>query len=274
MKAVPLGIVLGLVLASLPALPSPARADEAARVAMEHFFRGKREYDLGHFIKAAAEYEKAYEAKESPQLLYNLGQAYRLAGEHQKALNAYRAYLRNAPDADNRDEVAHFIDALKHALAVQKAATEKPPVGTLPPPAATPPPTVTAPVVVAAAPKPRQPDRHQLALGHKLRIAGIAVGAFGIASLAAGAAFAASTASINRQLNDPSSPMPTYDKSLESRGRTNQALETALFVAGGAALAAGVSCLVLGTQKVKRNRFALAPAVGPTTVGATFAVQF
>ena len=130
MKSARVGIVIGLMLAT--ALPSSTvHADDASRAAMEHFRRGTRAYDLGRFLEAAAEYEKAYEMKESPALLYNLGQAYRGAGEHQKALNAYRAYLRNEPDAANREEVSHFIEALKHTIEVQKTTTEKPPVGTL-----------------------------------------------------------------------------------------------------------------------------------------------
>jgi tetratricopeptide (TPR) repeat protein len=267
-----LGIVLGCLLALAP---STAVADDASRVAMDHFHRGTRAYDLGHFTEAAAEYEKAYEAKENPALLYNLGQAYRGAGEHQKALNAYRAYLRNAPDAGNRDEVAHFIEALKHSIEVEKAAKEKPPVGTLPapPPPATAPP-VTAPIVVAPPPPRREPDQHELALGRKLRIAGIAVGAFGVASVATGAAFAGLTAKTNDELNHPSGTMPTYDKSLESKGRTYQALETAFFVVGGAAVVAGVATFLVGTQKVKRNNFALAPIVAPTQVGASFGLSF
>ena len=58
------------------------------------------------------------------------------------------------------------------------------------------------------------------------------------------------------------------------RGRTFQALETAGFVVGGAALAAGVATLVIGTQKVKRNNFALAPAVGPGHVGVSVGGSF
>src|SRR5437879_13770949 len=74
-KSARLGIVFGLMLALFP---SPARAvDDASRVAMEHFRKGTRAYDLGRFLEAANEYEKAYEAKETPALLYNLGQAYR-----------------------------------------------------------------------------------------------------------------------------------------------------------------------------------------------------
>ncbi len=273
MKSSSLGIALAVVLVSLPSLPTEVRADEAARVAMEHFMRGKRAYDLGHFIEAAAEYEKAYETKESPQLLYNLGQAYRLAGEHQKALNAYRAYLRNAPDAENRDEVARFIDALKITIEVKKATAEKPPVGTMTPPAIPPPATLPPPVIVPP-PKPREPDRAELALGRKLRIAGFAVGAFGVASLAAGGAFAGITVRVNDQLNNPTGPMPTYDKSLAARGRTDQALETVFFAVGGAAIAAGAACVILGTHKIHRNTFALVPVVGPTTVGATLGGSF
>ncbi|MGZ3426194.1 MAG: tetratricopeptide repeat protein [Polyangia bacterium] len=273
MKSIRLALVCGLVLATTT-LPSLAHAQDASRVAMDHYRRGTRAYDLGHFLEAAAEYEKAYEAKENPALLYNLGQAYRGAGEHQKALNAYRAYLRNAPDATNREEVTHFIEALRHTIEVQKATTEKPPVGTLPAPqpTVTPPPPPTA--IVAPPPPPRAPDLHELAVGKKLRMAGIAVGAVGVGSLVAGGVFAGLTANINHQLNQPSASMPTYNKSLESRGRTDQALETAFFVVGGAAVAASVATLVIGTQKVKRNSFALAPVVGPGHVGASVSVGF
>jgi tetratricopeptide (TPR) repeat protein len=264
------GIVLGVVLALTP---SRGAADESSRVAMEHFRKGTRAYDLGHFTEAAAEYEKAYEAKENPALLYNLGQAYRGAGEHQKALNAYRAYLRNASDAPNREEVMRFIEALRHNIEVEKATKEKPPVGTLPAP---PSPPITTPVVATPPPPPPppQPDQHELALGRKLRLAGIVVGGVGVATLAAGAAFAGLTAHIDDQLNHPSGTTPTYDKSLEAKGRTYQSLETALFVVGGAAVATGVASFLLGTHKVKRNTFALTPVVGPTRVGASFGMSF
>lgn len=276
-KITAVGIVFAVALA---ALPSRTRADEASRVAMDHFRRGTRAYDLGHFTEAATEYERAYEAKENPALLYNLGQAYRGAGEHQKALNAYRAYLRNASDAPNREEVVHFIEALKHTIEVQKATTEKPPVGTLPapPPQPTSTPQQPLPVIIVAAPAPpppkREPDERQLALGKKLRVAGLAVGAFGVGALVAGGVFAGYTASVNHSLNVPSSPMPMYNHALESRGRIDRALETAGFVVGGAAVAAGVTALALGAVKVKNNRFALAPDVGPTRVGASLRVSF
>ena len=271
--------------------PSTARADDRpepgegasarndARVAMEHFRRGTREYDLGHFIKAAAEYEKAYEAKENPALLYNLGQAYRGAGEHQKALNAYRAYLRNSPaDAPNRDAVASFIEALKKTIELQKQTAEKPPAGAIPPAAATTP-AKTEPlqVVIVAPPPPppkkREPDLRELGLGKRLRIAGAAVAAVGVGGLVAGGVFAGWTAKVNHTLNNPT-PGATYDKSDEQKGRTDQALATTFFVVGGAALVGGVAALVWGSAAVKRNTFAVAPSFGPTHAAATFRMSF
>lgn len=270
-----IGVVLGLCFALLPT-PS-AHADDASRIAMEHFKKGTRAYDLGRFLEAAAEYEKAYEAKDNPALLYNLGQAYRGAGEHQKALNCYRAYLRNAPDAPNREEVTKFIEALRITIAMQKATAEKPPMGPMPEPkasATTTQPSPLPPPKVEPSPPPRVPDPQALATGRKLRIAGIVVGGVGAGALIAGGVFAGQTASIDHQLNSPSGGMPVYNKSLESRGRTYQTLETTFFVVGGAAAVAAVATLVAGTVKIKRNSFALAPTGGPGQAGLSFAGSF
>jgi tetratricopeptide (TPR) repeat protein len=104
----------------------PARADRVDDVAAarDHFAKGKRLYDVGRFAEAASEYEAAYQAKDDPALLFNLGQAYRLAGQPGKALLAYKAYLRNVPDAENRADVESrladlqaTIDRPRHPIA-------------------------------------------------------------------------------------------------------------------------------------------------------------
>src|SRR5262245_29716123 len=107
------------------ALPQVARAaDEAALLAKEHYRRGTKLFDLQKYAEAAAEHEHAYDAKEVPALLYNIGQAYRFAGEYTKALAAYRSYLRRVPEAPNRDEVSRYIEDVKVRLAAQQAALE------------------------------------------------------------------------------------------------------------------------------------------------------
>jgi hypothetical protein len=131
------------------------------------------------------------------------------------------------------------------------------------------------------APAPVQPpapvvDQQQLALGKKLRLVGIGVGALGIASLAVGGAMAGMTASVNDDLNHPksSSPPPRYSHSLESSGRTYQTLAITFFAVGGAAVAGGVATLLVGQQKIKRNtRYAFAPMLAPGSAGLTFTME-
>jgi tetratricopeptide (TPR) repeat protein len=268
-----------LLVAAAP--PRLAFADEATLLAKEHFRRGTKLYDLGHFIEAAAEYERAYEAKESPALLYNLGQAYRAAGESQKALNSYRSYLRHVPDAPNRAEVVTLIDGLRKSIDAQKQAQEKdkdkPPAPSTvevkpqsqPEPAqVTPPPP---PPPQQAGPLPPTPaDR---ALGKKLKLAGLGVAAVGVAGLVLGGTFAGLTDSANHDINNPKPGAP-YDKDLESRGNTYQSVEIATFAVGGAALVTGVVLYVVGVKKSRSQRFAVAPGAGRGALSASASWEF
>jgi tetratricopeptide (TPR) repeat protein len=255
-----------------------ARADEAALLAKEHYRRGTKLFDLQKYADAAAEYERAYDAKEIPALLYNIGQAYRFAGEHQKALAAYRSYLRHSPDAPNRAEVNGYIEEVKKALAAKQALPAQPQPAPPPPVDAhpTPPPPAQVVVTPPEPPKPPPGDPKQLALGRKLRWAGIGVGAVGVAGLVLGGVFAGLTVKTNDELNHPAqtNPPPPYDKSLEQHGRLYQNLTPVMFAVGGVALAGGAALFVVGSKKVQRNRYALAPAIGPGHVAATFTAEF
>ena len=79
-----------------------AWGDEATDSARTHYQRATSLYDVGRFAEAAQEYEAAYQLKNDPALLFNLGQAYRYAGDFGRAIFAYRGYLRRVPQADNR----------------------------------------------------------------------------------------------------------------------------------------------------------------------------
>lgn len=135
-----------LVLISIPAF-----ADPAGNLAREHYQKGTTLYELGKFHDAAVEYEEAYKAKSDPALLFNIGQAYRLAGEAKPAVTAYRSFLRKLPDAPNRVEVEAHIAKLQKQLDEQAS----------PPPTVTPKPpwpeTPVAPVVQAVPPPKRTP---------------------------------------------------------------------------------------------------------------------
>src|SRR5258706_8903492 len=66
-----------------------ARADNATE-ARAHFEAGSAHFAVGEFDQAGLEYQEAYKLKPDPALLYNAAQAYRLAGNHQKALVLYK----------------------------------------------------------------------------------------------------------------------------------------------------------------------------------------
>jgi tetratricopeptide (TPR) repeat protein len=97
-----------IVLSAL-SLASPAAADPPESDAKRLYEAGTKAYDLGNYDKAIADYKAAYEAKNEPAFLYNLGQCYRLKNDVAQALFFYRAYLRRQPNAPNRAEVEKRI---------------------------------------------------------------------------------------------------------------------------------------------------------------------
>jgi tetratricopeptide (TPR) repeat protein len=120
------------ILIAMMIVPS-VRADEKTRAAREHFERGTTYYDLSRFADAAREYEAAYEAKNDPAILFNIGQAWRFAREHEKAIMAFRAFLRRQPNSPQRSEVEQRIAEMQQLVEAQKKSQERPPKETLPP---------------------------------------------------------------------------------------------------------------------------------------------
>ncbi len=87
------------------AQPSPAKLAKA-----EAFFKkGESQYNLGNWQEAIDLYKRAYEEVPIPDLLFNIGQAYRLWENCKQSVFFYKRYLANKPDASNRAEVEDFI---------------------------------------------------------------------------------------------------------------------------------------------------------------------
>src|SRR5205807_10015881 len=66
-----------------PPAPSATAPAEDAKSLFEH---GMTLYALGRYTEAAPLFERAFELKPDPALLYNAAQAHRLAGHSQRAL--------------------------------------------------------------------------------------------------------------------------------------------------------------------------------------------
>jgi tetratricopeptide (TPR) repeat protein len=103
---------------------TPDSDREVARIATK---QAAAAYNLGDYSEAASLYEKAYKLVPDPILLYDIGQSYRQGNKLDKALIAYRSYLRTAPEnAPNREQVKKLIDELEWTSDLQaKAAAMK-----------------------------------------------------------------------------------------------------------------------------------------------------
>jgi tetratricopeptide (TPR) repeat protein len=112
---------------SSAAVPAPTLPTQDA--AKEHYEKATRFYELGKYGEAINEYEASYLLVADAELLYNIGQAYRLWERPDDAIRAYENYLRRRPDAVNRRDVETQIANLKRAVEErrQRVVSGRPP---------------------------------------------------------------------------------------------------------------------------------------------------
>ena len=171
------GVVAGALAAWLLAMLAPAARVEAGNTeeARAYVEKATAAFALTHYAAAAENFEKAFELRPDPALLYNAAQSHRLAGNKERALALYRNYLRIYAKKEKRAEIEAHIEELEKAIARDKAIENAPPTTTEPiaagptegmpaaeitaplPPAPAPPPS-TAPTLVAQ-PEPPEQER-------------------------------------------------------------------------------------------------------------------
>ena len=105
-----------------------ARAQETSEdVARAHFVLGQAAYDEGRFATALEEFDKAYAASKRPALLYNIGVCHERLGRFAEAVDHYKRYLRELPDAADRDAVQARVADLEERIAEAAKLQPKPP---------------------------------------------------------------------------------------------------------------------------------------------------
>jgi tetratricopeptide (TPR) repeat protein len=118
------GTLGALVLAA--ARPRVARADEVRpfaelederTVAKAHFEAGRKFQDARAYDKAIIEYQAAYAIAPQPELLFNIGQCYRLAGQPRSAVLYYQRYLQLVSDGGASDEARAHVIRLRQDIA-------------------------------------------------------------------------------------------------------------------------------------------------------------
>ncbi|HEV8324765.1 MAG TPA: PEGA domain-containing protein [Myxococcota bacterium] len=92
---------------------APALSDaEKEKESRRHYDSGNLFFESGDFLAAAAEFLVAYDLSPRASLLYNAGRAYEEAKDAAKAIDMFDRYLRAAPDAANKKEVAGRMEKL------------------------------------------------------------------------------------------------------------------------------------------------------------------
>lgn len=136
-----MGVSVGETTAMADNSTSPADVQKA-KVAYK---RATAQFGIGNYAAAAAAYEEAFTLKPDPALLFNAAQAYRLAGNRERATKLYRNYLRLYSDGSAASEARKHMETLE---GEEKAATRKAePSPASPSPVAPVVPTMVAPPV-------------------------------------------------------------------------------------------------------------------------------
>lgn len=116
MKALITAIALALLLPAA-ATAGPANAAQTAS-AKAHFKKGTELYRQARYREAIAEFEAAYKAKPHGVLHYNIAQCHEKLGDIPAALRSYHEYLREVPNADDREVVLRAMSNLEARLAM------------------------------------------------------------------------------------------------------------------------------------------------------------
>jgi len=93
-----------------------ASGAESQAAAQEHTARAQEHYTAGRYEEALREYTAAYELFPHPFFLFNLGQCHRELGNHERTIHFFVQYLREQPDAPNRDVVERLLAAARLVL--------------------------------------------------------------------------------------------------------------------------------------------------------------
>jgi hypothetical protein len=135
-----------LTLAALLAAAAPQRAPTPEE--QQRFDEGTRAMAGGDARGAQKAWQAGYDLGHDPAFLVHIGEAQEKAGATAEAVETYRRYLREAPEASDRADIEQRIARLAPpAQAAAPAATPAAPAAPGAAPPATPPPAATAPPV-------------------------------------------------------------------------------------------------------------------------------
>jgi tetratricopeptide (TPR) repeat protein len=237
-----------------PVVSVPERARQLAAL-------GRARHEAGDYNSAVRAFEEAYVLAPSPELLFDLAQAFRLAGNCDAAAMTYRRYLATAPDPQWRDFVERRLASLARCTARADARTLGPPERL---PVAMQTELSVTPAMQPMVPAGEQAGRRAIQLGLGLMVAG-GVALAGAAYFALDADSASNSVSAGYQRGAAWSQLAADD----ARGKSSAEAATALGLVGGVAIAGGAASYLLG-RRAAHARIELAPSLDGARVRAAW----
>ena len=204
--------------------------------------------------------------------IFNQARCFEQNNRCEEAVSRFREYLRKASGLsaeDKADTEKHITDCQallgpKESAAPKAEAAAAAPVPAAPSVVASPapapvPPAALPQVDLASAPQPAANP------GRGLRIAGVACGVVGLASVGAGIYYYTQAKSYSDKVSNQTIPNPSD----ESAGKHAQTMQWVFYSVGGAAIAAGTVMYVLGWKagETGQARAGIAPMFGPGVAG-------
>jgi len=195
-------------------------AAQAAPTAEELFNAGQSAYDEGNFMLAVERWQESFRLSREPAIYFNIGQAYRLAGDCERALTNYRRFIAADPTSERRAIADELVSELE-----QKCGTPAP----------------NSPVAKTVERKATS----------RLRIAGLATSGAGGALTITGLLYGWRAASLGEEVSSACSVSCDWAtwKDKDTRGRRYATIGYALDVAGIAAIAGGAVMYYLGRER-------------------------
>lgn len=223
-----------------------------------------------------------------PNYIYNQARCFEQNNRCEEASSRFREYLRKAPKitADEKADVEKHIADCQALLglktAPEKAATEPKreaaSATTMPSAPSSALPTTVVPVpstqpAASEASPPRASERSVAAndvdlsgagnAGRGLRLAGMACGAVGLASVGTAIYFYTRARSYSDKVSHEVPPNPSD----QSAGKHAQTMQWVFYSAGAAAIAAGTVLYALGWPSTESGHAGVAPMLGPGLAG-------
>jgi tetratricopeptide (TPR) repeat protein len=260
--------VVFVAVAGLPASRAEAAEAEEARAALD---RATTAAALAHYDVAAENFERAFELRPDPQVLYKAAEAHDLAGNKPRALALYRSFLR----IYGRTGGSAMIEARIEALGGE-AANGRPEDAAPPAPAFPPPQQQHGDADAAGAAVELRAERQEMV--HRrvrwLVLSLVVAGAGTVAAIGSGILELKAESDYNTASAQGSTPARL--DALAQTGRqyslyTN--IGVLVTVAGLAGVGASVLALVL-VPRERKTALALTPAVGPGLLGGVATLRF